>query len=199
MTMESKKIFNYLKRVSIIRLRIANCKLIGNTRWGLYREYNSKEIVTFIAEFHQQHNTQPDNNKPIQPMGFKTGSNYAVLTRLCEQYYIYEGNEKLRNKIVAEVSDIITELRNDTTAHQEFEAVINTQHNNIITQFRHDYPMLKEKDYLLYAYLVAQLSATTIAVLIGKDKSVVYNRISRLKRSIKEHNNATAQRYLDKL
>jgi transposase len=53
-------------------------------------------------------------------------------------------------------------------------------------RFRTAHPSLKEKDFRLYAYLTAGLSATTIAVLLGKEKSVVYNRISRLKKSIND-------------
>ena len=91
---------------------------------------------------------------------------------------------KLQKKIMNEVQEIINELRNDDDAQAEFERVINLQHDNVMQRFRAEYPTLKAKDYQLYSYLVAGLSATTIAVLLGKEKSVVYNRISRLKKSI---------------
>ena len=87
---------------------------------------------------------------------------------------------------MTEVQEIINELRNDDDAQAEFERVINLQHDNVMQRFRAEYPTLKAKDYQLYSYLVAGLSATTIAVLLGKEKSVVYNRISRLKKSIKK-------------
>jgi hypothetical protein len=93
---------------------------------------------------------------------------------------------QLQKKIIAEVEDIINELRYDDEANAEFEALLNSRQNNIMCRFRNEHPTLKEKDYRLYSYLTAGLSATTIAVLFGKDKSVVYNRISRLKKVIKE-------------
>ena len=87
---------------------------------------------------------------------------------------------------MTEVQEIIEELRNDDAAQAEFERVLNLQHNNVMQRFRAEHPTLKEKDYRLYAFLAAGLSATTIAVLLGKEKSVVYNRISRLKKVVKE-------------
>ena len=62
--------------------------------------------------------------------------------------------------------------------------------------FRAAYPSLKEKDYHLYAYLVAGFSATTIAVLLKKEKSVIYNRTSRLKRTIRDINPDRSERFL---
>lgn len=184
MTMSTKKLIDSLRRLSFARLRIINFKLWGDRRWGYYREFTADEIAAFIKDFKQI--SAPDNDTPPSTgkMSFRTGSNYAILTRLCEQYYIYEGSDRLQKKIIAEVEEIIDELRHDDSAHAEFEALLNCQQNDIMRRFRAAHPALKEKDFRLYAYLAAGLSATTIAVLLGKEKSVVYNRISRLKKSI---------------
>ena len=81
---------------------------------------------------------------------------------------------------------LIAELRNDDEAHAALEAHLDARHNGIVSLFRASHPAMKEKDFRLYAYLVAGFSATTIAVLLGKDKSIVYNRISRLKKTLEE-------------
>ena len=93
----------------------------------------------------------------------------------------------MQKKIVGEVEEIINELRNDDEAQREFELVLDANRDGVMSRFRRDYPTLKEKDYKLYSYLAAGLSATTIAVLLGIEKSAVYNRVSRLKRFIKEN------------
>lgn len=186
--MEAKKFFNLVRKFTFVRLRCVNIKLWGDKRVGFFREYSADEFATLIKDF-KQLSTHTDNNDATQPIAkelFRTGSNYAILSRLCEQYYIYEGSDKLQKKIIAEVEEIINELRYDDEANAEFEALLNSRQNNIMCRFRREHPTLKEKDYRLYSYLTAGLSATTIAVLLGKDKSVVYNRISRLKKIIKE-------------
>ena len=185
--MNAKEFLEVLSRCKFVRLRLFNVKLFGNLRWGLYHEFSIPEIVAFIDEFRAfaTKSSEPTTTLPATP-SFKTGSNFAILSRLCEQYYIYEGSEKLQKKIVSEVLDIIAELRNDNDAHAELEKLIDSLHANIMSRFRQAHPALKEKDVRLYCYLAAGFSTATIAVLLGKDKSVVYNRISRLKKQINE-------------
>ena len=67
--------------------------------------------------------------------------------------------------------------RNCGNAQQlEFISSVNTHHN----------PELKEEEIKLYCYIQAGFTPTMISVLLQKDKSVVYNRVSRLKAKIKE-------------
>ncbi|MBO7317491.1 MAG: hypothetical protein J6U43_02080 [Bacteroidales bacterium] len=184
--MDAKKFIDWLCSSNIIRLRLFNIKLWGNLRYGLYREYTLDDMRSFVKDFKQISTPSSTATAQQEEHPFKSGSNYAILSRLCEQYYVYEGSDKLQKKVLAEVEGIIKELRNDNDAQAEFERVLNLQHNNVMQRFRAEHSTLKENDYRLYAYLVAGLSATTIAVLLGKEKSVVYNRISRLKKQINE-------------
>ena len=187
--MDAKKFTELLRKFTFSRFRIFNIKLWGNNRWGLYREFSIDDVATLIHEFNSL-STPPSIEQEIELPSdkelFKSGSNYAILSRLCEQYYVYEGSDKLQKKIIAEVEEIIEELRNDNNAQAQFEQALNYRQDNIMERFRKEHPTLKEKDYRLYAYLAAGLSATTIAVLLGREKSVIYNRISRLKKQIKK-------------
>lgn len=187
--MDAKKFTELLRKFTFSRFRIFNIKLWGNNRWGLYREFSIDDVATLIHEFNSL-STPPTIEQEIELPSdkelFKSGSNYAILSRLCEQYYVYEGSDKLQKKIIAEVEEIIEELRNDNNAQAQFEQALNYRQDNIMERFRKEHPTLKEKDYRLYAYLAAGLSATTIAVLLGREKSVIYNRISRLKKQIKK-------------
>lgn len=193
--METKKFIDLMRKYTFARLRVVNIKLWGDKRVGLFREFTADDTIALIEDFKRfsanlasqsQTDSRSETNQSTEKESFRTGSNYAILSRLCEQYYIYEGSEKLQKKIIAEVEEIINELRYDNGANTEFEGLLNNRQNNIMHRFRAEHPSLKEKDYRLYTYLAAGLSATTIAVLLGKEKSVVYNRISRLKKVIKE-------------
>ena len=184
--MDAKNFIDLLRRYTFARLRFVNIKLWGNQRIGYYREFSTDDIIGLIKDFKQLLRPENSTTSSHEKELFRAGSNYAILTRLCYQYYIYEGSDRLQKKIIAEVEEIIDELRNDANAHAEFEALLNSQHNDIMRRFRTAHPFLKEKDFRLYAYLAGGLSATTIAVLLGKEKSVVYNRISRLKKSIND-------------
>uniref|UniRef100_UPI0040564C93 hypothetical protein n=1 Tax=Alistipes sp. TaxID=1872444 RepID=UPI0040564C93 len=184
--MKSKKLIALLRPFNVARFRLFNFKLWGDHRIGLYKEIPLEEISTLIEEFRKLSGSRKEEKSSPPKMLFRAGSNYAILSRLCEQFYIYEGSDKLQRKIVTEVEEIIKELRHDQESHAEFEAQINLTQDHLMERFRQAHPDLKEKEFRLYAYLAAGLSATTIAVLLGKEKSVVYNRISRLKKVIKE-------------
>lgn len=183
--MKQNKMLDALRKFTVARFRAINFKLWGNYRWGYYREYSPQDIITLIGEFHTStHQCDCEQATPDTKLQFKAGSNFAILSRLCEQYYVYEGSDKLQKRVIEEVTQIIDELRNDQEAQAQLEAMLDAQQGNIMQRFRTQHPELKEKDYRLYSYLTAGFSATTIAVLLGQEKSVVYNRISRLKKII---------------
>ena len=50
-----------------------------------------------------------------------------------------------------------------------------------MTKLRSEFPSWKEDDFLLYSFVASGFSRTTISALVGKDKSVVYNRVWRMK------------------
>ena len=197
--MKAKTTLANLRKWTWARLRVFNIKLFENIRWGIYQECSIEDVVTFIDEFGnftQTHTTPTVEPSVTRAATFRAGSNFAILARLCEQYYIYEDSDKFKKKIIDEVTEIIEELRHDENAAYDFEETLDALHNNIMKDFRAAYPSLKEKDYHLYAYLVAGFSATTIAVLLKKEKSVIYNRTSRLKRTIRDINPDRSERFL---
>lgn len=104
-----------------------------------------------------------------------------VLERLCEQYYVYEGTDNLQPKILKEVKSIVTGLRSDSKTHRSLEEVLNANMDNVMSRLRSAYPSWKEDDFLLFAFTAAGFSSTTISALMEKDKSIVYNRVWRLK------------------
>ena len=53
-----------------------------------------------------------------------------------------------------------------------------------MAQLKKEHPELSDADIRLYAYLSAGFTPTMMAVLLRKEKSVVYNRVSRLKAKI---------------
>ena len=81
------KIFNDPGDLKLFRGRLFNFRLIGNIRFGMYNK-------SFIQDFRafRKHSTE----RPPLP----EGSDFAILERLCEQYYVYESTDRLRDGIV---------------------------------------------------------------------------------------------------
>ena len=74
----------------------------------------------------------------------------------------------------------------DGKALQTLEDWLNASQDGIVAKVREKHPELTEQDIRLFCYLSAGFTPTMISVLLGKDKSVVYNRTSRLKAKLKE-------------
>ncbi len=107
-----------------------------------------------------------------------------VLERLCAQYYVNEGSDRLQGSIVKEVRSIIDGFRNDSAVQAKIEDSLDTGHRQVMSRLRKAFPKWKEEDFHIYAYTAAGFSSTTIATLLEKDKPFVYNRLYRIKSRI---------------
>ena len=178
---------NALKNMNIFRFRLFNIKLFGDIRKGFYKEFSAKEISEFISDFRDFCNRKgdnPDDNVESKPE-FTESSNFKILERLCEQYYVYEDTDKFQKKIIQEVIEIVDELRNDPATQKELEQWLNHTQDDVVARLRISRPDLKAEEIKLFCYIQAGFTPTMMSVLLKKDKSVIYNRVSRLKAKIK--------------
>lgn len=110
--------------------------------------------------------------------------NVDALERLCEQYYIYEGTENLRPKILKEVKSIVEGLRGDSKIQKSLENLLDDNYDGVMQKLRKEFPNWKNEEYLLYIFTASGFSTTTISTLLEKDKKAIYNRVWRLKNKI---------------
>ena len=121
---------------------------------------------------------------------------FKSIDELCNTYYVYQGSQNERTKIYNNVIGLISNLSKDKKTIAELEAFVNTYKNNLMVDFRTEYPILKEEDYLLFLYIVVDFSARAISILIGESLPVVYNRKSSLKRKIQQGDSNMKERFL---
>lgn len=111
----------------------------------------------------------------------KTTPKFDVLERLCEKYYVYEGTDNLQPKILGEVKSVISGLREDPGQLEDLIAMLDNSHDGIVAKFKEQIPRLKDDDVRIFVFAASGLSSTAMSTLLELDKSVVYNRIYRLK------------------
>ncbi len=121
---------------------------------------------------------RPDRPSQSQPTD---GPGFEALERLCEQYYIYEGTDNLQPRILKEVKSIVGGLRSDRKVRKKLEDMLDSRKDGVMTKLRAEFPSWKEEDFQIYAFTAAGFSSTTISALMEKEKSVIYNRVWRLK------------------
>jgi hypothetical protein len=122
-----------------------------------------------------------DDSKVGQDDRNVQGPGFEALERLCEQYYIYEGTGNLQPRILKEVKSIVEGLRSDKKVRKNLEDMLDRRMGGVMTKLRSEFPSWKEEDFQLYAFTAAGFSSTTISALMEKEKSVIYNRVWRLK------------------
>ena len=176
-----------IKDLNIFRFRFFNIRLFGNCRLGLFKEISAKEITGFIRDFRDFCNSKKEtiSAESDSSVPLTDNSNFMILERLCEQYYVYEDTDKFQKKIIQEVREISEELRTDSKAQKELEDWLNKNQDDVVAKLRMSHPELKDDEIKLFCYIQAGFTSTMMSVLLGKDKSVIYNRVSRLKAKIK--------------
>jgi len=104
-----------------------------------------------------------------------------VLERLCEQYYVFEGTDKLQSNLLKEVRQAVEGLRNDKKVQARLEHSVDATWEGAAAKLRAQLPNCKEEDVRLFVLAASGFSRTAMAALMDKEKGVVNNRLWRLK------------------
>lgn len=104
-----------------------------------------------------------------------------VLERLCEQYYVFEGTDKLQGNLLKEVRQAVEGLRNDKKVQARLEHSVDATREGAAAKLRAQLPNCKEEDVRLFVLAASGFSRTAMAALMDKEKGVVNNRLWRLK------------------
>ena len=92
--------------------------------------------------------------------------------------------------------DVINNIGRDSSTIEKMEQLVNAHLNNLMYDFRSDYPLLKEDDYKLFLYFVSGFSPRAISILLQVKIDIIYNRKSSLKRKISNNHNINVEKYL---
>lgn len=129
---------------------------------------------------------------------FMLRDGYRRLGRLFEDKCFAETQTQTETVLFKRVSDILKEIDGDQKGILRLQDYIEEHLGHPISGLRKDIPSLKEKDILLFCYLVIGYDAPLISVLMGTEKeSTVYCWKNRLLERIKRLPAARARRYLD--
>ena len=129
---------------------------------------------------------------------FMLRDGYRRLGRLLEDKLFAETQTQTESVLFKRVSEILKEIDGDQKGILRLQDYIEEHLDHPISGLRKDIPSLKEKDILLFCYLVIGYDAPLISVLMGTEKeSTVYCWKNRLLDRIKRLPPARGRRYLD--
>lgn len=124
-------------------------------------------------------------------------SKFDTIGELCEQYAQSQSLVNAERAIYKKVVSLVDNFTNDYTNTKKFETMLDEDLDNIMTNLRAEMPSLKDKDYLIFSFLVIGFDVTTISNLLNITANTVYIRKSRIKAQIQDHNPVHKAQFLE--
>ena len=124
---------------------------------------------------------------------------FSTLGKICADYE--EGKIDGRNAsdraILRRLDRIIWDFTGKGGNHDEFDRLLDKHLNNVMSNFRRDFPRMRAQAYYLVGYIFAGLDMQTIGVLMGVDLDALYARKHRIKSEIAKSSSPERSRYLE--
>lgn len=181
---------------NILLLIIALGVLAAAVAYFIINKYisNQKKERNDLLEYVEEVNRQlkQTENNDYQSLRNKYvalyKSRFEAIGELCNQYLQYQGRADIEKLMFNKVAKMVEEIRNDAFRKARFEAILNEELNDIMSNLRAEMPKLKENDITLFSYLVAGFNSTTISRLMDMSLNNVYAHKRRLRLKIEEKN-----------
>ncbi|MDE5639235.1 MAG: hypothetical protein K2I47_05510 [Odoribacter sp.] len=124
---------------------------------------------------------------------------FKTIEQLCNTYYECKDTSREKEHIYTKAIGMISKFKEDSHTQRELETFLNTYKNNLMADFRQEFPQLKEADYQLFLYYTLGLSSSTISIFLQEKLPVIYNRKKRLKDKIQNSNSDKKEVFLKTL
>lgn len=168
--------------------------------WYVRRQRKAKDqYVLCISEIRRQLEEARKDDYPALKRKYMAlyRSKFETIGALCEQYvhshYLVNAEKSIYRKVVSLVDD----FTEDYTNREKFEAMLDADLDNIMSNLRLEMPSLKEKDYVIFSFLVIGFDVTTISNLLNITANTIYIRKSRIRHQIEMHDPAHKTQFLE--
>lgn len=157
------------------------------------RKNTSEKLV--LAD--QLESTLKENGKSKEALQKILSTRYSLLQELCELVVTSTDSKTAQKKIVNAVTNLIETLSISGDKINELEKEMDNTHGNVCSNFKADFPNLKDIDYRLFLYSAMGLSTSSMMLLLKETKiEAVYSRKKRLKARIKGSDSPRKDEYL---
>lgn len=122
---------------------------------------------------------------------------FNAIDELCNVYFEAKDTKIEKDRIYKEVMKQINDLSNKDLS--QLENIVNTYRNQLMTDFRKDFPGLHADNYQFATYLFAGFSLRAISIIMNEKIENIYNKKSRLKNRVKNSDSPRKEEYLSLL
>lgn len=115
---------------------------------------------------------------------------------LCQTYFQHEGHKNFQAKIHEKVKEFMSRLNSNTKFMATLEVRINASLNDLMKNFREDFPNLNNWEYPLFIYNVCGIEPKIVALFLGLKPELIHKRKANLKRKIAASSSPLKDEYL---
>lgn len=158
-----------------------------------------ERYILYISEIRHQLEEAMNDDYPTLKQKYISlyKSKFATIGELCEQYVQSQGLVNAEKSVYKKVVSLVDEFTKDYTNREKFEAMLDEDLDDIMTNLRTEVPSLKEKDYMIFSFLVIGFDVTAISNLLNITANTVYIRKSRIKTQIYDLNPVHKEQFLE--
>lgn len=165
------------------------------------QEFVKEKNLLYISEIRRQLEEAKREDYPL--LKKKYLSLYRRKFEMIGTLYEHLMNSKdlinIEESIYKKVDALVINFTQDYKDSKKFEAMLDEDLDNIMSNLRSEIPDLKPKDYSIFSLFVIGFDVTTISHLLNTTMNTIYIRKSRIKHHIEELNPPHKTQFLDAL
>ena len=187
--------------VIILSVLIILVIILGVQKYMTKQKHEKEKLLEYAEEINRQLSQYKDENYPMLKKRFISlyKSRFETLGTLCNQYLQDRNRDDIEKVMFQKVMLLIEDIRNDNVRKANFESVLDTELDGIMTRFRNEIPKCKEWEVTMFGYLVAGFDSTTISRLMDFSLDQVYSYKRRLIQKIQTKKPEHSTQFLEML
>ena len=165
------------------------------------QEQQKEKYLLYITEINRQLEEAKREDYPTLKKKYLAlyRTKFETIGALYEQYIhskdLVNGEISVYKKVAAIVDDFTLDYRNG----EKFEAMLDEDLDNIMTNLHAEMSTLKKKDYAIFSLFAIGFDVTTISHLLNTSMNTIYIRKSRIKSKINEINPPHKEQFFEVL
>ncbi len=180
--------------ITFLVLGIIAASIILYLRWknkNQEMEKNLQLAQSIRDTLHIKEGQLSEMNTQIQAL---FSQQFSVIDELCNVYFETKDTKAEKDRIYKEVLKQINDI--GTNKVSQLEVIVNTYRNQIMRDFRKDFPNLNSDIYQFAIYQFSGFSSRAISIFMNEKIENIYNKKSRLKNRIQKSDVPRKEEYL---
>ena len=165
------------------------------------QEQQKEKYLLYITEINRQLEEAKREDYPALKKKYLAlyRTKFETVGALYEQYIHSKDLVNGESSVYRKVAAIVAEFTIDYQNSEKFEAMLDEDLDNIMTNLRAEVPSLKKKDIAIFSLYAIGFDVTTISHLLNTSMNTIYIRKSRIKSKINEINPPHKEQFFEVL